>query len=91
MMTEVNESNGYILMERIGNDDNNKNENNLDESAMDIEKGDDEKHVATLAEAVADFADLLNNDVQQTNEDSSDDEVEDNSNDGDEEYKQDDE
>ena len=91
MMTEVNESNGYILMERIGNDDNNKNENNLDGSAMDIEKVDDEKHVATLAEAVADFADLLNNDVQQTNEDSSDDEVEDNSNDGDEEYKQDDE
>jgi hypothetical protein len=90
MMTEVNESNGYILMERIGNDDNNKNENNLDESAMDIEKGDDE-HVATLAEAVADFEDLLNNDVQKTNEDSSEDEVEDNSKDDDEEYKQDDE
>ena len=91
MMTEVNGSNGYILMEWIGNDDNNKNETNVDESAMDIDKGDDERHVATLNDAFMDLADLVNNEVQDTNEDSSDGEVEDNGKDDDEEYKQDDE
>lgn len=91
MMTEVNESNGYILMERIGNDDNNKNENNLDESAMDIEKGDDDKYVATLNDAFMDYADLTNNEVKDTNEDSSDGEPEDYGKDEDEDYKEDEE
>ena len=91
MMTEVNGSNGYILMESIGNDDNNKNENNVDESAMDIEKGDDEKHVATLNDAIMDLADLIDNRVQDTNEDSSDGELEDYGKDDDEDYKDDEE
>ena len=91
MMTEVNGSNGYILMEWIGNDDNNKNENNVDESAMDIDKGDDEKHVATLNDAIMDLADLVDNEVQDTNEDSSDGELEDNGKDDDEDYKDDEE
>ena len=91
MMTEVNGSNGYILMESIGDDDINKNENNLDESAMDIEKGDDQKYVATLNDAFMDLADLVNNEVKDTNEDSSDGELEDNGKDEDEEYKEEEE
>ena len=91
MMTEVNGSNGYILMESIGDDDMNKNENNLDESAMDIEKGDDDKYVATLNDAFMDYADLTNNEVKDTNEDSSDGEPEDYGKDEDEDYKEDEE
>lgn len=91
MVTEVNGSNGYILMESIGDDDINKNENNLDESAMDIEKGDDDKYVATLNDAFKDYADLTNNEVKDTNEDSSDGEPEDYGKDEDEDYKEDEE
>ena len=91
MMTEVNGSNGYILMESIGDDDINKNENNLDESAMDIEKGDDQKYVATLNDAFMDYADLTNNEVKDTNEDSSDGEPEEYGKDEDEDYKEDEE
>jgi len=91
MMTEVNGSNGYILLESIGDDDINKNDNNLDESAMDIEKGDDQKYVATLNDAFMDYADLTNNEVKDTNEDSSDGEPEDYGKDEDEDYKEDEE
>ena len=90
MMTEVNGSNGYILLESIGDDDINKNDNNLDESAMDIEKGDDEKHVAILDDAFMDLADLNNNEVKD-NEDSSDGEPEEYGKDEDEDYKEDEE
>lgn len=91
MVTEVNGSNGYILLESIGDDDINKNENNLDESAMDIEKGDDQKYVATLNDAFMDYADLTNNEVKDTNEDSSDGEPEEYGKDEDEDYKEDEE
>lgn len=90
MVTEVNESNGYILMESNGGDDINKNDNNLDESEMDIEKGDDEEHIATLNEAFTDLTDLNNNEVKD-NEDSSDGEVEDYDKDVDEDYKEEEE
>ena len=91
MVTEVNGSNGYILLESIGDDDINKKDNNLDESAMDIEKGDDEEHVAILDDAFMDLADLNNNEVKDTNEDSSDGEPEEYGKDEDEDYKEDEE